>query len=91
MADVAAREQRLNPARLQLGPMPIGVVAPITLDQGRPPRGPAWTATDRRHRIDQGQQGVDVRTVRRGQVRDERDAPRFREDVVLAARLAAIG
>ena len=91
VADVAAREQRLNPARLEFGPVPLGVVAAIALDQGGSPRRPSRATADRRHRIDQGQQDVDVRAVRRGQLRDERDAARFREEVVLAARLAAIG
>ena len=76
---------------LQCGAVTIGVVAAIALDHGGAPRGASRASADRRQRIDQRQQGGDVRTIRRGQLRDERDAVRFREEVVLAARLAAIG
>ena len=80
--DALAREPRVAGAR------PIGAIA---LDHsGLPSRTPA-AAADRRQSGDERLELRDVVDVRGGQVRDEGDAARVGNEVVLRAFLAAIG
>ncbi len=84
-------ELRGDPAAFEVIPMRLRVIPPVPLNQlglaGRAPR----PAAQRRNPVDQRQQLGDVVPISGRQARDERDPLRFREEVVFAARLAAIG
>lgn len=71
--------------------MRLGVVAAIALEDTGATSRTAAAPADRRQRGDQRIQLRDVIDVRRRHLRDERDTPRIGDDVVLGARLAAIG
>jgi hypothetical protein len=71
--------------------MRLRVVAAVALNEARLAPGTTGTPAERRDGVDEGQQLRDVVPVRGGQNRGERNALRFREEVVLAARLTAIG
>jgi hypothetical protein len=80
-----------NPLRAQADAMRVGVVAAVALQGvGFSPRAPRL-ATDRRQRGDHGIELGDVVDVGRGHLRDERDAARIGDEMVLRTRLAAIG
>lgn len=86
-----ARQDRRDAAGAQGLAVPGRVVAAIALDAGHATAGTAGPTAQRRDRIDERDQHVDVGAVGRRQDRDERNALRFREEVVLGTRLAAIG
>lgn len=87
----ALGQQRANPPTTEFVPVPLGIVAPIALHDPRPAPRRARTPAEGRNRVDQRQQLRDVMPVRRCQDRDERDAARVCDHVVLATGLAAIG
>jgi len=87
----AAREDRHDAARPQPIAMRLGVIAPIALERARPAAWAPGSAADRGERVDEGIEMRDVVDVGGGYVRDERDAARVGDEVVLGALLAAIG
>ena len=87
----APREDRDDALRAQPVAMRLGVVAAIALDHIGPAPGPAAPAADRRQRGDERIELRDVVDVGGGHLRDERDAARIGDEVVLGTRLAAIG
>ncbi len=91
MRCAAARDHRDNTLRVQPIAMRLRIVAAIALeDVGAAPGTPAPSA-DRWKRGDQRIELRDVIHVGGGHLRDERDATRVGDEVVLGARLAAIG
>lgn len=84
-------EDRENATRPEPIAVRLGVIAPIALQRPRPAPRPSAPASDRRQGVDHGIEVRDVVDVRRRYLRDERDAARIGDDVVLGARLAAIG
>ena len=71
--------------------MRLGVIAAVALERaGLAPRAAAAPA-HRRQRVDHRVEVGDVVDVRGGYLRDERDAARIGDEVVLGALLAAIG
>ena len=87
----APREDRDDALRSEPVAMRLGVVAAIALDHIGPTPGPAATSPDRRQRGDERIELRNVVDVRGGYLRDERDPPCIGDEVVLGARLAAIG
>jgi general L-amino acid transport system substrate-binding protein len=80
-----------DPAAFQRVSMRLRIVGPVALDQPRLAERAAWTASERRNRVDQGQQLGDVVPICAGQQCRQRDAARLGENVVLRPRLTAIG
>ncbi len=87
----ASREDRDDALRTQPVAVRLGVVAAIALDHIGSTPGPAATSPDRGQRGDERIELRDVVDVRGGHLRDEWDAPRIGDEVVLGSRLAAIG
>jgi hypothetical protein len=91
MRRAAARQNRRDPA----GPKPIamglGVVAAVSLQRARLLPGATAATADGRQSLDQRIKLGDVVDVRRGYLRDERDAAGIRDEMVFGTRLAAIG
>ena len=91
MRRTAARDHRDDALREQPVAMRLGVVATIALeDVGAAARPPAPSA-DRREGGNQRIELRDVVHVGGGHLRDERDAARVGDEVMLGTRLAAIG
>ena len=90
-AAIAVRDQGHDAAVPQLGPMALRVVAAVALDDVRFPARAARAAADRGHRIDEVEQLGDIRTIRGGQRRDERNPVGVGENMMLRPGLAAIG
>lgn len=88
---IPSRDQRPDTAGPQLRAMPLGIVAAVRLHATGSPRRPAGPPRQRGNGVDQRQQPGDIIPIRFAHERDQRDPRRVREDVVLAARLAAIG
>ncbi len=80
-----------DPAAFQRVSMRLRIVGPVALDQPWLADRAAWTASERRNRVDQGQQLGDVVPIGAGQQCRQRDAARLGENVVLRPRLTAIG
>src|SRR5215210_364477 len=88
--DFAARDARGNPPLAALGPTVRSVIALVRMQFVGPLARPAQRALDRQHRIQQARQRQAIRTVGRAQAERERDALAVDQQMVLAARLAAI-
>jgi len=87
----AAREDGRNATRPEPIAVRLRIVAAVALQRaGRAARAPA-TAAHRRQRVDHRVEVGNVVDVRGRYLRDERDAARVSEEVVLGALLAAIG
>jgi hypothetical protein len=71
--------------------MGLGIGAPVTLEDVRAAAGPAAPAADRGQGGDERIELGDVVDVGRRYLGDERDAARVGDEVMLGARLAAIG
>jgi hypothetical protein len=71
--------------------MRLGVVTSVALEGIRAAAGPAPPAADSGQRGDERIERGDVVDIGRGYLRDERDAARVGNEVMLGARLAAIG
>lgn len=91
MCGTPLRQLRGDAAPRQLIPMRLRIISAVPLDQVRFACRAPGPPAQRRNGIDQGHQLGDVVAVGGGQSDDERDAVRVREEVVFAARLAAIG
>ena len=87
----ATSEDRDNALGMQAIAVRLRVVAPIALERIGAAARPAGPSAYRRQGSDEWIELSDVIDVGRGYLRDERDAPRVGDEVVLGARLAAIG
>jgi hypothetical protein len=87
----SASEDRGDAARPQAVAVRLGVVAAVALERTGPATGTPASTPDRRKGVDHRVQVGDVVDVRRGYLRDEGDAARIGDEVVLGALLAAIG
>ena len=91
MGRAAAREDREDPTGPQSVAMGLGVVAAVALERLGPPTRAAVTPAHGRERVHHRLEVGDVVDVGGGYLRDERDAARIGDEVVLGALLAAIG
>jgi len=87
---LAAGDDRLDPPAAQQPAVLVVVVAAVGKEGDRPVARPARTPADRRHPVEQLQQLGDVVAVRAGQRPGQRQATAVDEEVVLAARTAAV-
>jgi hypothetical protein len=88
---VAIRNQRHDAALPERGAVTFRVISAVALDHVRLPARAPRAAADRRQRIDQIDQLGDVRPIRGGQRRDERNPVRVGKNMMLRPGLAAIG
>lgn len=88
---ISIGDQRPDPALTQLVPMAFRIVAAVALEHVRFPARRSRPAADRRHRIHEVQQLGDVRAIRGGQRRDERNPVGVGKNMMLRPGLAAIG
>jgi hypothetical protein len=84
-------EDRDDALGVQTIAMGLGVIAPVALEDVRAAAGPAAPAADSGHGGDERVELGDVVDVGRCHLCDERDTARVGNEVMLGARLAAIG
>jgi hypothetical protein len=85
------REDRDDALGVQTIAMGLGVVAPVPLENVRAAAGPATPAADRGQGSDERVELGDVVDIGRRHLCDERDTARVGDEMMLGARLAAIG
>src|SRR5215212_3142363 len=88
--DLAPGDARRNPPLAAFRPTVCGVVALVPVQFGGAAAGPAQRALDRDHRIQQTRQRQAIRTVGGAQAEREWETLAVDQQMVLAARLAAI-
>jgi hypothetical protein len=88
--DAAAGDPRSDAAGAQLAAVDVVVVAAVGEQLPWAPAGPAASASDRRHRVDQRDELGDVVPVAAGEADGQRDAAGVADQVVLGARAPAV-
>ena len=85
MTEIAVRDLRLDPAVTELAAKRVGVVAAIGSQPLGPSPRPAWSAANRRDRVEEGDQLGDVVAVATAERPREWDPGRVYEKVMLGA------